>query len=212
MEWKGKKDELQGKIESGKSYEEIGREYGCSGANIKKVALRLGIILKQRRKINENETFNRGNRKTGICEYCGKEYYLYEEHRGHYCSHECYIKAKKENLIKNWKEGRHNGCDKRYKLTPTVRSYIIESRGSCCEKCGFSGTNPYTGKSILQIHHKDGNASNTSENNLEVLCPNCHAMTENFGSRNKSSVREYRKEEYRKNEDDIKKDPGSSTD
>ena len=45
--------------------------------------------------------------------------------------------------------------------------------------------NPYTGLSILQIHHIDGDATNNKEQNLQVLCPNHHAMTEHFGSRNK---------------------------
>lgn len=34
------------------SYEEIGKMYGCTGSNIKKVASRIGIKLPQRRKIN----------------------------------------------------------------------------------------------------------------------------------------------------------------
>ena len=42
------------------SYEEIGRKYGCSGSNIKKVAQRIGIDLPQRRKVNPSETFNKG--------------------------------------------------------------------------------------------------------------------------------------------------------
>ena len=30
---------------------------------------------------------------------------------------------------------------------------------------------------------------NNQENNLELLCPNCHALTENFGSRNSNCTR-----------------------
>ena len=66
-----------------------------------------------------------------------------------------------------------------------------------CDVCGFSGINPYTNKTILQIHHKDGDATNTTEENLQVLCPNCHAMTENFGSRNKNCTRGYRRIKYK---------------
>ncbi len=35
---------------------------------------------------------------------------------------------------------------------------------------------------------------NNSEDNLQLLCPNCHALTENFGSRNKNSKRVFRKQ------------------
>ena len=29
----------------------------------------------------------------------------------------------------------------------------------------------------------------TNEENLQVLCPNCHAMTDNYGSRNKNATK-----------------------
>ena len=204
MKWKDKKDELTKLIESGKSYEEIGRIYGCSGANIKKVAKRLSIKLKPRRTINETEHFNKGTAKTAICQNCGKEFALYESHGGKYCSHECWAEGTKKKAIEDWKQNKIIGHDSRYKIRQTIREYILESRDYKCEKCGFSGFNPYTGKSILQLHHKNGDAADTSEENIEVLCPNCHAMTENFGSRNTSSVRKYRKEEYRKREKELK--------
>lgn len=202
MVWKNEKENLEKLINEGVSYEEIGRKYGCSGVNIKKAASRLGIKLPKKRKINEKEHFNRGVRKGkfGICEFCGKEFLIYESHGGKYCSHECWANAKKERTISEWKSGVSDGCDRRYRLTPTIKEYVIKERGEKCEVCGFSGKNPYTNRTILQVHHRDGNASNTKEDNLQVLCPNCHAMTENFGSRNKTSVRNYRKEEYRKKE------------
>lgn len=39
-----------------------------------------------------------------------------------------------------------------------------------CERCGFNETH------ILQIHHKDRNGSHNERINLELLCPNCHAI------------------------------------
>ena len=35
------------------------------------------------------------------------------------------------------------------------------------------------------VHHIDGNSLNNIESNLQLLCPNSHSLTENFGSRNK---------------------------
>lgn len=32
----------------------------------------------------------------------------------------------------------------------------------------------------LELHHVDGNSKNNSLDNLELLCPNCHALTENY--------------------------------
>lgn len=33
----------------------------------------------------------------------------------------------------------------------------------------------------LQIHHLDGNNKNNALDNIEILCPNCHTQTENYG-------------------------------
>ncbi len=32
----------------------------------------------------------------------------------------------------------------------------------------------------LELHHVDGNNQNNSLDNLQLLCPNCHALTENY--------------------------------
>lgn len=32
----------------------------------------------------------------------------------------------------------------------------------------------------LELHHKDGNHYNNDLANLEILCPNCHAQTDNY--------------------------------
>ena len=47
-----------------------------------------------------------------------------------------------------------------------------------CELCGWNKVNPHTGKIPLEIHHKDGNWQNNKEDNLQVLCPNCHSLGE----------------------------------
>lgn len=79
-------------------------------------------------------------------------------------------------------------------LSNHIRKYLLNKTNYACEipGCGCNFINPYTGLSILQIHHIDGDATNNKEQNLQVLCPNHHAMTEHFGSRNKNSTRKYR--------------------
>lgn len=73
--WNFEKENLMKLILEDKiSYEEIGRMYGCSGSNIRKVAKNLGITLESRRKINPEETFNKGvKRVVKYCLNCGKE-------------------------------------------------------------------------------------------------------------------------------------------
>ncbi len=67
---------------------------------------------------------------------------------------------------------------------------MINERGGKCEECGWHETNKYTGKVPLQIHHIDGDCTNNSLDNLKVLCPNCHTLTDNYGSRNKNACKE----------------------
>lgn len=51
-----------------------------------------------------------------------------------------------------------------------------------CECCGLS---TWVGRDIpTQLHHIDGNHENNSLENLQILCPNCHAQTDTYGYRN----------------------------
>lgn len=59
---------------------------------------------------------------------------------------------------------------------------LIKLRGHKCECCNLE---EWLGKPInLQVHHIDGNKCNCTENNLQLLCPNCHSYTDNFGTKN----------------------------
>lgn len=50
-----------------------------------------------------------------------------------------------------------------------------------CESCGLT---EWMGKQIpLELHHKDGNQGNINLDNLQLLCPNCHTLTDNYRGR-----------------------------
>lgn len=52
-----------------------------------------------------------------------------------------------------------------------------------CNKCG--GTE-WLGQVIpLELEHRDGNHLNNRLENLELLCPNCHAQTSTYRTRNR---------------------------
>lgn len=52
-----------------------------------------------------------------------------------------------------------------------------------CEKCNLS---EWQGDKIpLELHHIDGKKYNHLIENLQLLCPNCHALTDNYRSKNK---------------------------
>lgn len=54
---------------------------------------------------------------------------------------------------------------------------------SICESCGHS---EWQGQPIpLELHHKNGRNLDNRLENLMLLCPNCHALTENYRGKNK---------------------------
>lgn len=38
----------------------------------------------------------------------------------------------------------------------------------------------------IELHHINGNSNDNSLSNLELLCPNCHALTDNYRAKNKN--------------------------
>lgn len=56
-----------------------------------------------------------------------------------------------------------------------------------CEKCG--NTHWLGMPIVLELHHIDGNNTNHRFDNLQLLCPNCHAMTDNFKSKNNKHLK-----------------------
>lgn len=188
MEWLNEKENLRKYIQDDKlSYEAIGRIYNCSGNTIKKAAKKLGIELQQRRVININETFNKNTGSKSICLNCEKEYNRNPAHIGKFCSVKCSTEYKYKQNIKAWKEGKISGTSC-YNCSYFVRKYLFDKYNSKCQLCGWGEINPFTGKIPLQIHHIDGDSCNNNEDNLQLLCPSCHSLTENFGSRNKNAT------------------------
>ena len=187
--WKKiQKEELERLINVEKvSYEEIGRRYGCSGSNIKKVARNLGIELPQRRKINPSETFNKGctsiHEKSlrRICPACGKP----KSPEAEFCL-EC--NKKKRGCIENrtlgyFISGQKYLTTKCGEIRKHARKTLEKSsRERVCEYC-----HNHEFDKILEVHHIKGIlefsedaliSEINNENNLIWLCPNHHAMLE----------------------------------
>ncbi len=177
-----------------KSYSEIGKMFNVSGAAIKKAALRFGILLPKRRIINSKETFNKGKTfiayKKSKCKYCNCEIILYPERDNKFCSQKCHHEYEYHQYILRWKNNDENGIIGKFSLSNYIKRYLFEKNNNKCEKCNWSEKNRFTNKIPLQIHHIDGDSLNNKEENLQLLCPNCHSLTSNFGSRNKNATKE----------------------
>lgn len=62
-----------------------------------------------------------------------------------------------------------------------VASHILKQKlireGIKEYKCELCGNTEWMGRPIpLELHHKDGNHYNNDLNNIQILCPNCHAL------------------------------------
>ena len=65
-----------------------------------------------------------------------------------------------------------------------VRNKIL-SEGIKAHKCERCGNTEWKRHPIpLELHHKDGNKNHNELSNYELLCPNCHALTDNYRGKN----------------------------
>lgn len=65
-----------------------------------------------------------------------------------------------------------------------LRKRIILEQDFHCNRCK---RNEWMGYPIpLELEHKDGDNKNNTRENLEALCPNCHALTKTWRGRNKN--------------------------
>ncbi len=117
-----------------------------------------------------------------------------------YCSNGCQSEHQYKQYIQAWKRGHVSGLIEAGVLSRHVRRYMLEKFGERCGECGWQKRHLLTGQVPLTIHHIDGNWQNSCEENLIPLCPNCHALTENFQNLNRGKGRTYRRRyEPRKN-------------
>lgn len=164
------------------SYEEIGRLFGCSGNNIKKVMRNRGFELPIRSKNSGKQPVNRGQGKKTYCKYCGKEI----KSGCKYCSNKCQQDFEYKQWLEHYKLDNSIAKSTKWGQIPKqLRRYIFEKFDYKCCECGWSKVNPYTNTIPLEIDHIDGNSENNSEDNLRLVCPNCHSLTSTYKGANR---------------------------
>lgn len=84
---------------------------------------------------------------------------------------------------KAWNKGQQLKDWSQYNSYKSSKKHLITERSHRCELCGLADwrESPIP----LEVHHKDGNRTNNEYNNLQLLCPNCHALTDTWKGRNK---------------------------
>lgn len=115
----------------------------------------------------------------------------YKEHPDQFASpiiftkqtHEKTVISNKKRLIEKCLTKDWDSLGQRLK-----RSRILVDQNGRCNRCKIDN---WLGKKLtLELDHKDGNNSNNSRDNLELLCPNCHSLTPTWRGRNKRLLAE----------------------
>ena len=123
------------------------------------------------------------------CVNCNKE----TKRNNKYCSNNCQKEFEYKEYINKWKNKKVDGLRGEYQISMYIKTYLFKKFNNKCARCGWGEINPYTNKIPLEVEHIDGNYKNNDENNLILLCPNCHALTSTYKGANLNKGRKSRK-------------------
>jgi len=111
--------------------------------------------------------------RTFTCLYCGATAVIRRnKHRPRkYCSYTCQnARQREDKMLDGRLEAR------------SAKRILLDERGRQCWRCGLS---EWMGKPItLELDHIDGHNGRNERSNLQILCPNCHAQTDTYKSKN----------------------------
>jgi hypothetical protein len=111
----------------------------------------------------------RRNRVELACAECGSDFERKvsslsgSKHGIYFCTRGCKDRAQRLGGVTKI-QPPHYGTGTDY------RSLAFRKYPPVCNRCRLDD------RRILVVHHKDRDRSNNAEDNLEILCPNCHAV------------------------------------
>jgi hypothetical protein len=100
-----------------------------------------------------------------------------------FCSHKCNQDFKLQERINSGTFSAQTG-----------KRWLLKTQGHQCSCCKNTSWNNQP--IPIELEHIDGNSSNNDLENLCLLCPNCHAQTPTYKSKNKGNGRAYRRQRY----------------
>jgi hypothetical protein len=134
---------------------------------------------------------NKGIRRHGNppidCQFCN-----IKTRNKKFCSKLCSQKQRIKDTINAWRNGEKSGVNSMGLTIDAIKEYLrIKYNNSCCI-CSWNTIHPKTKIVPLEVDHIDGNWRNNLEENLRLLCPNCHSLTDTYKGLNKGRGRSQR--------------------
>ena len=170
---------LEALIAEGLSSRQIANQYNSSGTNVRYWLQKHGLTTQH------PAPCKRSRQKCKVCDHS------VSRNMNTYCSVKCAQELRYRQYIARWKAGLETGNrgKKILSVSAYVRRYLMKKCKEQCSRCGWAEKNPVTGRVPLTIEHIDGNWKNTVEDNLDLICPNCHSLTPTYGALNKGNGR-----------------------
>jgi len=111
-----------------------------------------------------------------VCIWCGKQIPV----QGKYCNNMCRANSAAVQLGYKWEAGDLTVLTETQRKTGmfcgSLRRYVFIRNDYKCCKCSWTSNVLKSGLPPLELSHKDGDYSNNRFSNIELLCPNCHAV------------------------------------
>ena len=105
-------------------------------------------------------------------------------------SNKCQQEFEYQEYVARWKAGVESGRKGFLgSISSHIRKYLREKYGNRCSVCSWAEHHSLTGSVPLEVDHINGDATDNREENLRLLCPNCHSLTLNFRNLNKGHGR-----------------------
>lgn len=122
---------------------------------------------------NNNPSSKRKRVPEKFCENCGDKLINKYSKNTLYCSMKCGVEKRRKILFEKIERNETVSSD-------ALRRYLMKKHSEKCSICGWGERNPVSETVCLDMHHIDGDHKNNRLSNVELICPNCHAITENY--------------------------------